>query len=237
MHYYKRNIGDYAKKAGRLSMLQHGAYTLLIDAIYDRERFPTLENAIDWTWASSEDEISAVQFILRKFFTLKDGVYLQTRIQEEFEDYRTNCATNARIAKERETKRAEKHTKRAQVVDASTPEKHDSSPNHKPLTTNQEPVIPLTPKGETLPGFAAFWLAWPASERKQAKGKCFDAWKRSGAEKDAPTIISHVERLKASEDWRKNGGAYIPAPLVYLNQRRWEGVGEDTAPSMFAGAI
>jgi len=29
MHYFKRNIGDYHKKAGRLSMLEHGAYTLL----------------------------------------------------------------------------------------------------------------------------------------------------------------------------------------------------------------
>ena len=46
MHYYKRNLGDYAKKAGRLSMLQHGSYTLLIDACYDREQFPTLEEAI-----------------------------------------------------------------------------------------------------------------------------------------------------------------------------------------------
>ena len=39
MHYFKFNIGDYHKKAGRLSMLQHGAYTLLIHACYDREKF------------------------------------------------------------------------------------------------------------------------------------------------------------------------------------------------------
>ena len=45
MHYYKRNLGDYAKKAGRLSMLEHGSYTLLIDACYDRERFPTICSA------------------------------------------------------------------------------------------------------------------------------------------------------------------------------------------------
>jgi len=60
MHYYKRNLGDYAKKAGRLSMLQHGSYTLLIDACYDRETFPTLEEAIEWTWASTQEEIDAL---------------------------------------------------------------------------------------------------------------------------------------------------------------------------------
>ena len=68
MHYYKRNIGDYAKKAGRLSTLQHGAYTLLIDSCYDREEFPTLEQAIEWTWVESPEEIEAVKFVLHKFF-------------------------------------------------------------------------------------------------------------------------------------------------------------------------
>ena len=72
MHYYKRNLGDYAKKAGRLSMLQHGAYTLLIDACYDREQFPTLDDAIDWAWASSAAEIEAVEFVLRKFFIVRN---------------------------------------------------------------------------------------------------------------------------------------------------------------------
>lgn len=85
MHYYKRNLGDYAKKAGRLSMLQHGSYTLLIDACYDREQFPTLEDAIEWTWASSEEEIAAVKFVLGKFFDLVDGRYHDQRIASDIE--------------------------------------------------------------------------------------------------------------------------------------------------------
>ena len=67
VHYYKRNIGDYHKKAGRLSILEHGAYTLLMDACYDREQFPTYDEAIDWTWASSNEEIEAVEFVLPPF--------------------------------------------------------------------------------------------------------------------------------------------------------------------------
>ena len=112
MHYYKRNIGDYAKKAGRLSMLEHGAYTLLIDACYDRERFPTEAEAIEWTWARSEEEIAAVKFILSRFFVLNDGVYVQDRIREEISKYHENATKNARIAKERE----EKRRKRERVV-------------------------------------------------------------------------------------------------------------------------
>jgi len=139
VHYYKRNLGDYAKKAGRLSMLQHGAYTLLIDTCYDREQFPTLEEAIDWTWASSAAEVEAVEFVLRKFFVLEGGRYVQKRIQEEIADYQATAETNARIAQERERNRKENPTKRARSVNASSEKQNEAPPNHKPLTKNQEP--------------------------------------------------------------------------------------------------
>ena len=140
MHYYKRNIGDYAKKAARLTMLQHGAYTLLMDSCYDREEFPTLEQAIDWCWASSKEEIEAVEFVLRKFFTLENDVFVQHRIKSELDRYHQNAETNKRIAREREAKRKEKSTVRAQSVDGSKTKLDGAPPNHKPLTTNQEPL-------------------------------------------------------------------------------------------------
>ena len=139
MHYYKRNLGDYAKKAGRLTMLQHGAYTLLIDSCYDRELFPTLDQALEWTWASTEAEVEAVKFVLSRFFTLdKDGQYVQDRILEELLHYHKNADTNKRIADEREAKRKEKRTNRERSVD-------EAPPNHKPITINQEPDISLCP--------------------------------------------------------------------------------------------
>lgn len=139
MHYYKRNLGDYAKKAGRLSMLQHGSYTLLIDACYDREQFPTLEEAIEWTWASTNEEIEAVTFVLRKFFTLEDGVYVQKRIQEEITEYHGKAETNKRIAIERETKRKENITNRAKDNTNREQDVNETPPNHKPLTNNHKP--------------------------------------------------------------------------------------------------
>lgn len=132
MHYYKRNIGDYAKKAGRLTMLQHGAYTLLLDSCYDREQFPTREEAIDWLWASSTAEIEAVDFVLSKFFHLVDGRFTQNRIQQELAEYHEKSLNNKRIAQEREAKRREKSTKRAPLV-------NETPPNQEPLTINQEP--------------------------------------------------------------------------------------------------
>lgn len=100
MHYYERNIGDYYRKAGRLNILQHGVYNLLMDACYDRESFPTLEEAIEWVWAESEEEIDAVKFVLKKFFKLnEDGVYIQNHIKEELEKYRAFLAKQAENGK------------------------------------------------------------------------------------------------------------------------------------------
>jgi uncharacterized protein YdaU (DUF1376 family) len=143
MHYYKRNLGDYAKKAGRLTMLQHGAYTLLIDSCYDREIFPTLEQALEWTWASTEAEVEAVKFVLNRFFMLhSDGRYIQDRILTELLNYQKNADTNKRIADEREAKRRGNDTKRVQVVDESPPNQEPLTINHKPIKEKATSVAP-----------------------------------------------------------------------------------------------
>jgi hypothetical protein len=90
----------------------------------------------------------------------------------------------------------------------------------------KEGIEDASPRDASVPpGFAAFWQAWPSSDRKQAKGECLKAWKKARAEPDAAQVVAHVERLKTTV-WMRDNGAYIPAPLVYLNQRRWEGADE-----------
>lgn len=96
-------------------------------------------------------------------------------------------------------------------------------------------------KKEHPPGFARFWSAWPKNDRKEAKGKCLEAWRKAKAEAVADAVVAHVERMKASPAWTKDNGQFVPAPLVYLNQRRWEGAEAGDAPSdlppLLAGAV
>lgn len=181
MHYYKRNIGDYAKKAGRLTMLQHGSYTLLIDSCYDREVFPTLKQALEWTWASTEAEVEAVKFVLSRFFKLDDdGCYVQDRILYELLEYHGKADTNKRIAIERETKRREKSTNREQVVHEPPPNHEPLTKNHKPLTTNQDKEK-KTQRGSRLPTdfiFPKEWADFCYQERPDLNiQKTFDAFK------------------------------------------------------------
>lgn len=240
MHYYKRNLGDYAKKAGRLSMLQHGAYTLLIDACYDREKFPTLEEAIEWTWASTTEEVEAVSFVLRKFFTLENGLYVQNRIQEEIDDYHDKAATNKRIAVAREeTKRAAGSTGRAPVVNDPSKKQDESAPNHKPRTRNQEPGTGTTPPSHEGgdPALPVVPPEKPKRKRKPRKGDegLIDAddlacmgidrqhaedWLRVRAEKNAPltkTALALVDTEAAK------AGIPLAKAIQVSAESNWQG--------------
>lgn len=77
------------------------------------------------------------------------------------------------------------------------------------------------------PEFEKFWAAWPRNQgrysRKGGKTACLAVWNKRYHFTQAETIIKHVEWLKATSDWLKDDGAFIPAPLVYLNQQRWDG--------------
>jgi len=71
--------------------------------------------------------------------------------------------------------------------------------------------------------FEDFWKAWPKSTRKGGKSECLKKWQKYYCDACADQIIKHVEWMKTTNDWRKDNGAFIPAPLVYLNQQRWDG--------------
>lgn len=185
MHYFKRNIGDYHKKAGRLSMLEHGAYTLLIDACYDRERFPTRDEALDWCWARTEQEIAAVDFVLAKFFDLVDGRYVQNRIQEEIDEYHQKALKNKEIALAREAARKEK---RERIEHEACTNEHESPPNHKPITINQEPITSKKSTGDKSPISLTAWL-----EKLKAIG--------DKAIPDDDSIFSYAEDAGIPNDW------------------------------------
>lgn len=71
--------------------------------------------------------------------------------------------------------------------------------------------------------FDKFWAAWPKSFRKGGKSVCKARWDKGMYDGCADQIIKHVAWMSTTDAWRKDNGAFIPAPLVYLNQQRWDG--------------
>lgn len=86
------------------------------------------------------------------------------------------------------------------------------SPNTKDKTTSSA--------GADLPArFSEFWATWPNTDRKVAKAKCAEKWRKAKLGEEADSILAHIRQEKANNRQWLDG--FEPAPLTYLNQRRW----------------
>jgi uncharacterized protein YdaU (DUF1376 family) len=83
MNYYERHLGDYAKDTAHLSMLEHGAYGLLLDRYYGTEAGIPAAQAHRVARARSKEEKQAVDDVLAEFFELVDGVWINHRTERE----------------------------------------------------------------------------------------------------------------------------------------------------------
>lgn len=68
MNYYERHIGDYLKDTAHLSMIEHGAYSRLLDVYYTREGPIEDGEAIRLVSARTPAERAAVRAVLLEFF-------------------------------------------------------------------------------------------------------------------------------------------------------------------------
>lgn len=85
MNYYEHHIGDYAKDAGHLSMVEDGAYRRLLDAYYGREKpLPVkVKDCCKLARATTKAERDAVAYVLEEFFELRADGHYQKRCDEE----------------------------------------------------------------------------------------------------------------------------------------------------------
>lgn len=68
--------------------------------------------------------------------------------------------------------------------------------------------------------FDTFWSCYP---RKKSKGVAEKVWNKGNLGNGTfDLIMDGLERAKASEDWQKDGGKWIPYPSTWLNAKGWE---------------
>lgn len=87
--------------------------------------------------------------------------------------------------------------------------------------------------------FQDFWSTWPKSVRKGGKAECADVWAKASLDSEADSILAHVTAMRATSTWTKQSGEFVPAPVVYLRGRRWDGAELDAfhaEDNIFAGA-
>ncbi len=83
---------------------------------------------------------------------------------------------------------------------------------------------PLDEKTEILEAwetqFNDFYEKYPRKVKKQDVKKWFK--KNRPSNELFSSMMNSLEQFRASKDWQKDGGQYIPYPSTWLNQKRWE---------------
>ncbi len=75
--------------------------------------------------------------------------------------------------------------------------------------------------------FTAFWQAYP---KKVAKSDAEKAWIKIAPDAELQAcIFAAIASAKASPEWQKDKGQFIPHPATWLNGRRWEDQGTQLA--------
>lgn len=76
--------------------------------------------------------------------------------------------------------------------------------------------------GDESKKFLLFWLNWPPHRRKAGRKKCCCHWSANGLDDRYSEIMKGLALWKSSEEWKCEKGKYVPAPLVWLHDERWE---------------
>lgn len=111
MNYYERHLGDYARDTAHLTMMEHGAYSILLDRYYATEAGIPADQVHRLARARTKEERQAVDTVLHEFFILIDGIWINQRAEEEI----AKAQTRIKAAQENGKRGGRPRTNRAET--------------------------------------------------------------------------------------------------------------------------
>jgi uncharacterized protein YdaU (DUF1376 family) len=202
--WYKFHLGDYITHTLHLSDAEDLAYRRLLDMYYMTEKPIPLDT--ESVARKIRLDLDITESVLGEFFEHTENGYRNYRCDAEIAKYQHQVENNRQLGK-----RGGRPKK--------TESKTETEPNTNPNRNRNRNINTISSVAPTSSRFNEFWSAWPASKRKVAKASCEAKWLKLKLDAVADRIIANVNSLKSSEQWTTG---YEPAPLTYINQRRWE---------------
>ena len=156
MNYYRRYSGDYLRDTARLSMLEHGAYSLLLDYYYSEEQpLPSDLNEIYvMVRAMTPADRKAVEKVLAKYFFLEDDGYHNKRADHEIAvslKARNNGGKGGRPARTETGTQTGIETGQETETQTTDTTGEGGGSVHPPTTNHQPPSPSLHPPEKTPP--------------------------------------------------------------------------------------
>lgn len=147
----------------------------------------------------------------KKFSQNDSGEWENSRLEQtrkEQQEYREKLANSGRLGGLKTQEKARQESSKASSKRLSENQALQSSSSPSSLKKNKYTV-----------DFQTFYSSYP---RKKAPDAAWRAWqKRNGDRPPIEKLLNAIEAQKDSEDWKKDGGQYIPYPATWLNQGCW----------------
>jgi hypothetical protein len=213
-------VDDFGRFDGRVNILRASLYAVKLDKVSEKEIENWINECVNQNLllmyvVDNKQFVEVVKFNQQKR-TMKSKWPSPQRLHSgcaaDAHQTHSNCTASAHLDGD--------ERREARVADG------DEGEDETPPSPKREKSKPATKH------FNRFWEAWPKHFRKHDPKKCEAKWGRENLDAIADKVVAAVERCKASREWTKEGGQYIPAPLVWLNQSRWESAAFiDTQPT------
>jgi hypothetical protein len=154
--------------------------------------------------------------------------YAKYRNMRNAEDRREYLRVAKQRSRERQTMLVNTSQQMSPEFNRST---HADADADADATTPSSSAEPKT----AVEGFGEFWSAYPRKVGKDAAAKAFAKRKPDAALLAA--MLAAIEAQRSAEQWRRDGGQYIPHPATWLNQGRWQDeVNQVATDERFRGA-
>lgn len=195
-------------------------FFLFFDWINTLRELPA-EDAINVIFAISEYNKSGADPTENFSGALKCVVnlmYNQIKRAEKISEIRAISGQKGAFAKANNT-----FAKAKQEQNAATNTYTNTNTDTDTDTNNKEYTPPISPSKESdsryADRFVRWWSAYPRKVGKGAAEKAF--LKLNPSEELTEQMIAAVTAQRATAQWQRDGGQYIPNPSTWLNQERW----------------
>ncbi|MCZ4066016.1 YdaU family protein [Oxalobacter sp. JAC-2022] len=142
MNFYKHYIGDYQRDTGHLTLAEHGAYRLMLDAYYATGRpLPGQRKALyRLLRADSTSERRAIDAVASQFWETADGGLVNRRAALEIARAEKQAEVNRQIAIVREERRRQERQRQRNAQTAGGSPLFDTGPDGNGSDVLDDPV-------------------------------------------------------------------------------------------------
>ena len=96
-----------------------------------------------------------------------------------------------------------------------------SSTDHQ-LITNKNDKNDKNDKKEGIEDFDIFWAIYPKKKKKEDARKAFAVLVKNNNFPEVSVLVEAVKAQKNTNDWKKEGGQFIPHPATWLRSGSWQ---------------